>query len=317
MKYKNLIVFISFLFIGSHSWSQGCNDAGLCSLGDLDGQGLTRGNKYDTQLSYFFSLGEKQALINTVQFEQRFRFFENKGQLFIQLPFHYIAGDLGQTYGIGDISLGFNYTYLRKKDLSASFLLAAKLPPNDANKTIDGKGAPMVYQTSLGVYSLALGANVFYGKWQLGAGYLKAFGSNDNYFNHEDWPGNDHAEEYTDMKDLKRGDDAMLRVSRFFFTKKNRFNAGLLALYRVQKDQITKMNEEVVALDNSDGLTLNINLGWQKVLKNKDAITLTVAAPLITKEVRVDGLTKTFIFMFTYAFGKKEGLFKKFNTPEI
>ena len=305
MKKITLLLSFSLLLSGQMIYSQGCNDAGLCSMGDLDGQGLTMGNKYNTQLSYYFGLGEQQSLINTIQFEQRFMFWENRGQIFLQLPFQYIYGDLGQTFGIGDISVGFNYTYLRKKDVTASFLIAAKLPSNDANKTIDSKGAPMVYQSSLGVYDYALGANFFYKKWQLGMGYLKPLGSNRNYFYYAEWPDNTDAQEYTQMQDLARGDDGMLRLNRFFYSKKNRYNVGLLALYRLQKDKITQ-GENRIALENSDGLTLNINFGYQKVLKNDDAITASFAAPLITREVRVDGLTRTFVLMFTYAFGKKE-----------
>ena len=305
MKKIAFIFLFSFLITGQSIFSQGCNDAGLCSMGDLDGQGLTRGNKYQTQLSYFFALGEKESLINTIQFEQRFMFLKDRAQLFLQLPFTYVYGNLGQTYGVGDISIGFNYTYVRKKDFTASFLLAAKLPPNDANKTIDDKGAPMVYQSSLGVYSYALGANFFYKKWQLGMGYLKPLGSNRNYFYHSEWPENEDALEYTQMHDLARGDDGMLRLSRFFYTKKNRYNVGLLALYRIQKDIISQ-GDDRIALDGSEGLTLNINFGYQKVLKNEDAITVTVAAPIITRKVRVDGLTSTFVIMFTYAFGKKK-----------
>jgi hypothetical protein len=317
MKGIKIIILLSLIMSGFKAYPQGCNDAGLCSMGDLDGQGLTSKNKYNTQLSYLFGLGEKQTLINTIQFEQRFMFWENRGQIFLQLPIHYIYGNLGQTYGIGDVSLGFNYTYLKKKELSASFMIAVKLPPNDANKTIDDKGAPMVYQTSLGTYDLALGANFFYRKWQLGLGYLKPLGSNKNYFDHAEWPDNSDALEYAQMRDLARGDDGMLRLNRFFYTKKNRYNVGLLALYRLQKDKITQ-NGERLALENSDGLTLNLNLGYQKVLKNKDAITLSFAAPIITREVRVDGLTRTFIVMFTYAFGskKKDDIFKAVNFGE-
>lgn len=309
-----IILFISTLLVNKVAYTQGCNDAGLCGLGDLDGQGLNTGNKYNTQLSYVFSLGEQQSMINTLQFEQRFSLFEERGQLFIQLPFHYIYGNLGQTYGLGDVSVGFNYSFLLKKDLRASFLVAAKIPPNESAKTIDGNGAPMVYQTSLGTYAIALGSNLSYKKWQFSLGYLKPIGSNKNYFYYDEWPGNKDALEYTEMQDLARGDDAMIRVNRFFHTKKSRYNAGLLALYRIQKDIVTQGTERV-SLEDSDGLTLNINLGFQRVLKNSDAVTLTLAAPLITREVRVDGLTRTFIVMFTYAFGsnKVSGVFEDYN----
>jgi hypothetical protein len=314
MKRNLFLLLISLLLLQKVASGQGCNDAGLCSLGDLDGQGLSIGSKYNTQLSYFFALGEQQSLLNTIQFEQKFSLFRERVQLFIQLPFRYIYGNLGQTYGPGDVSVGFNYTLAQNKELRASFLIAAKIPPNASNKAIDDKGVPMVYQTSLGTYALALGSNLFYKKWQVGIGYLKPFGSNRNYFYHNEWPDNEDALEYTEMQDLARGDDAMLRLNRFFYTKKSRFNAGLLAFYRIQKDIITQGTERF-ALDNSNGLTLNINLGYQRVLKNRDAITLTLAAPIITREVRVDGLTSTFVMMFTYAFGsnKVSGVFEDYN----
>ena len=305
MKLKASMLFFLFTALGITAYPQGCNDAGLCSMGDLDGKGLSKDHQFNTQLSYSFSLGEKQSLINTLQFEQRFRLLEERGQVFVQMPFHYVYGNLGQTYGPGDISLGFNYTFLQKDELAGSFLIAARIPTSDATRMIDGKGAPMVYQTSLGTYDIALGANMFYGKWQFSLGYLKPLGSNNNYFNPDEWPGDEDASDYQKMNDLARGDDAMLRATRFFHTEKNQFNVGLLALYRLQKDKVT-IDGVRTALDDSDGFTLNINLGYQKILANKDALTLTLAAPLITREVRVDGLTRTFVVMLTYAFSSKK-----------
>lgn len=316
ISFKAFLVSLAFLTV-LWAYPQGCNDAGLCSMGDLDGKGLSQDRQYNTQLSYSLSLGEKESLINSIQLEQRFRVFSEKGQIFVQVPFHYVYGNLGQTYGIGDITAGFNYTYLEGTEFSASFMTAARLPSNDANKTIDGKGAPMVYQPSLGTYDLALGGNFFYKKWQFGFGYLKPLGSNRNYFDPDEWPGDEHAPDYQEMYDLARGDDAMLRLNRFFYTEKSQFSAGLLALYRIQKDKVS-MDGERVSLDKSDGFTLNINLGYQKELKNGDAVTLTVAAPVITRKVRVDGLTRTAIVMVTYAFSnkKKDSFFESIDLKD-
>ena len=301
------IIFLYLLFsiTVNFTYAQGCNDAGLCTMGDLDGQRSGNGDQYNTLLAYTFGLGEKQALVNTIQFEQRLNFADDRLQVFLKVPFHYIYGDLGQAYGPGDLSAGINYTFFNKDQTGASFMAAARLPVNDANKTIDGKGAPMVYQTSLGTYDIAAGTSLFYGKWQFGLGYQKPFGSNGNYFYHADWAYDRDALEYIEMSDLARGDDAMLRINRFFYTEKSRFNAGLLTLYRVQKDKVTQYGQRV-ELDQSDGLTINLNLGYHRVLKNHDAITLSAAAPLITRKVRADGLTRTFVLMLTYAFGQKK-----------
>jgi hypothetical protein len=304
-KLRIIFLYLLFSITVNFAYPQGCNDAGLCTMGDLDGQRTGQSEQFNTLLSYTFGLGEKQALVNTIQFEQRLNFADDKLQFFLKVPFHYIYGNLGRAYGPGDLSAGINYTFYNKDEAGASFMLAARLPVNDANKNIDGKGAPMVYQTSLGTYDLAAGTSLFYGKWQFGLGYLKPFGSNGNSFNHAEWPDNPDALEYIEMRDLARGDDAMLRINRFFYTEKSRFNAGLLTLYRVQKDRVTQYGQRV-ELENSDGLTINLNLGYHRVLKNHDAITLSAAAPLITRKVRADGLTRTFVLMLTYAFGQKK-----------
>jgi hypothetical protein len=314
---KYIFLCIWGIMLSLLTYPQGCNDAGLCGMGDLSGKGLSAERQYNTQLSYTFALGEQQSLISTFQLEQRFNIFKEKGQLFLQLPFTYVYGNLGHSAGLGDISAGLNFTYLQNKNSRASFIVAARIPSDASVKTIDGKGAPMVYQTSLGTYDLALGASLLYRKWQFGLGYLKPFGSNRNSFTHDEWMGNEDALKYTEMSDLARGDDAMLRVSRFFNSEKHQYNAGLLVLYRIQKDRVTVADERL-DLENSDGLTINLNLGFKTVLKNKDALSITFAAPLITREVRVDGLTRTFVVMLTYAFGSKkdDGVFRIFDYGE-
>ena len=295
------------MLLQTGAFTQGCNDAGLCTMGDFGFNGKSNSQKYKSELSYYFGLGEKQTLVNTIQLDQKISVFDDKGQIVLRLPFHYIFGKLDQTYGIGDVSLGLNYNYLQEKDLVASFFVGGKFPTNDANKTKDGKGLPMVYQTSLGTYDLMLGLNLIYKKWNLGLGYQKPFGRNENTYLRSDWTSENDANNYYESYNLKRGDDLLLRINRIYVSKnkKTLYNTSLFSLYRLQKDQIKK-NGQDVSLDNSDGLTLNANIGLTRFLENNDRISFSLSAPLITKEVRPDGLTRTLIFSITYAFGKKK-----------
>ncbi len=274
-------------------------------MGDFKFNGGSSAQKFHSEISYIFGLGEKQTLVNTIMFDQKISVFKDKGQLVIRLPFHYIYGKLGQTYGLGDVSLGLSYNYLVKSELIGSFIIGGKLPSNDANKTKDGKGLPMVYQTSLGTYDLMLGLNMIYKKWNFGFGYQKPFGENDNTYLRSMWSSENDDNNYFESNHLKRGDDLLLRVNRIFVTKnkKNQFNTSLLSLYRLQKDQIM-VNGKDQSIDNSDGLTININLGFTKFLENTDKISISAGAPLITREVRPDGLTRTFVLSITYVFGK-------------
>ena len=182
-------------------------------------------------------------------------------------------------------------------------MVGGKLPPNRANIEKDGKGLPMAYQTSLGTYDLILGINLAFDKWRIGAGYQKPFGSNGNTFLHEYWENNEDALEYWESNKLNRGDDAMLRVDRYFIVReKNTLFAGLLAVYRLQKDRIEVINKDI-RLEGSNGLTLNASLGYNIALQNHGSLRFLLAAPIITRKVRADGLTRTAIFSLTYVLG--------------
>jgi hypothetical protein len=303
MKGIQLFIVLFLLSAASEVFSQGCNDAGLCTFGEFGSVHPADQKRFSTEVSYIFGLGEKQNLLNTIQLDQRFSIFRNKGQVFVRLPFTYVYGLLGQTVGLGDVTVGMDITLYQKDEVKILAMAGGKIPPNDANISKDGKGLPMAYQTSLGTYDLLLGANMIIKKWRIGAGYQKPFGSNGNTFLHEQWEGNENALKYWESNQLKRGDDVMLRVDKYFKIKeKNSLFAGFLGVYRLQKDRITKDGEEV-RLDQSDGITLNASIGYTIALQNNGSIRLLLAAPVITREVRADGLTRTAIFSLTYVLG--------------
>jgi hypothetical protein len=297
-------LILAFSFIVMHETrSQGCNDAGLCTFGEFGTMTSEQQQRFTTEVSYIFGLGEKQNLINTLQLDQRFSILDNKGQVFLRLPFTYVYGRLGQTTGLGDVTAGLDLTLYQKDELKITAMAGGKIPPNKANISQDGRGLPMAYQTSLGTYDLILGANMYIQKWRIGAGYQKPFGENGNTFLHQNWEDNEDALEYWESNKLKRGDDVMLRVDRYFTVReKNSFFAGLLSVYRLQKDRIEKNGEEI-ALEESNGLTLNASLGYSIALQNNGSLRLLLAAPIITRKVRADGLTRTAVFSLTYLLG--------------
>lgn len=304
MKYNKLTVIFFFFLLFGDAYTQGCNDAGLCTLGDFGSSKQSGISKYQNELTYSFGLGEQQTIIQSIQYDHRILIVDNKLQISLRVPFHYIYGNMAQTYGVGDISLGLNYIIPSEAKSRFSVFLGAKLPVNDANKSIDEKGLPMVYQTSLGTYDLMAGVNIVLEKWHFGLGYQQPFGENKNTFTYSAWEGNTDALNYFQSANLTRGADAILRADRYFLFEKNSLKTSLLAIYRVEADQII-IDGETESPDGSKGLTLNLALEYKIPLKNNDKIRLTVAAPLITREYRTDGLTRSFVIGFAYAFGKR------------
>jgi len=304
MKKRRILILILSLFAILRLSAQGCNDAGLCTLGDFGNSKNKSISKYQNELTYSLGLGEQQAIVQSIQFDHRILIVDNKLQISLRVPFNYIYGNLAQTYGVGDISLGLNYIIPTEAKSRFSVFLGTKLPVNDANKSMDGKGLPMVYQTSLGAYDLMAGVNMVLEKWHFGLGYQQPFGENKNTFTYSAWEGNQDALEYFQSAYLTRGSDAILRADRYFSFEKNSLKTGLLAIYRVNADQVI-IDGKTESPDGSKGLTLNLALEYKIPLKNNDKVRITAAAPLITREYRTDGLTRSFVIGFAYAFGKR------------
>jgi hypothetical protein len=304
MKMIRLILFFGFLFLWNEVFTQGCNDAGLCTFSEFGTSSGNRIERIQNEFTYSFGLGEQQTLVQTIQLDQKITLFDNRFQINLRVPFQYVYGNLAETYGIGDISLGLNYFIPVKRKHRISVFLGSKLPVNDANKTTDGKGLPMVYQTSLGTYDLMGGVNLILGKWHFGLGYQQPFGANENTFSYSEWEENNDALKYFESAYLDRGADLIFRADRYFRFSKNSLKTGLIAIYRVEKDEIFIDGQNVYP-EGSNGLTLNLNLEYLVSLKNNDNIRISAAAPLITREYRTDGLTRTFVIAFTYAFGPR------------
>lgn len=148
------------------------------------------------------------------------------------------------------------------------------------------------------------GVNMVLEKWHFGLGYQQPFGENKNTFTYATWEGNQDALKYFQSAYLTRGADAILRADRYFLFEKNSLKTGLLAIYRVDSDQII-IDGETDSPEGSKGFTLNFALEYKIPLKNNDKIRLMAAAPLITREYRTDGLTRSFVIGLAYAFGKR------------
>ncbi len=105
---------------------------------------------------------------------------------------------------------------------------------------------------------------------------------------------------------LKRGDDALLRIERSIGWKKLDFSVGLLSIYRLQKDKIIDAGGLSNSLNGSDGLTLNLTAGMNYKLSNRASLNLLYGSPLIVRDVRADGLTRSFVVSIScqYNFSK-------------
>ena len=295
MPMRLLSVLVIIIYFPIYLSGQGCSDAGLCTVSGLD-SGFGKDKPQTTGKFYtIIGLGEQNVFHLTTQLEVNVPTFKNQ-TVQIKMPYNFTFGNLGNVSGLGDVSFTLNQKIYSANKSGINFIAGFKIPSNDSNKTKDGFPLPMAYQTSLGTYDLILGVSTNYQKWHMSFGYQHSFGHNLNEFKHTD-SNPEYFNNYNESYHLQRADDIMLRVEKEFDV--NGFNLifGVLPIYHLSEDKI-KNGQDVAG---SSGLTLNLNASAVKKLNNNIIINLILAAPVIDREVRPDGLTRSFVVVFSLA----------------
>lgn len=299
---RSRLLVILFIFFGyTQVYAQGCSDAGVCSATQ---QFETPG---ENKINHHFSitpslaLGDQQSWVMGSDFSYQLQ-TQNGWSVGLALPYSITSGNLGTTSGIGDFILSLNIPLLKKESHQLAWLIAGKLATGDAGKTTNNKALPMIYQQSSGTNDVISSINWNYKTWMFALGYQHAFNTTENQFLASDFPEESDAAQYHSSAYLKRGDDIMLRAEKRFKGKgKSSYKAGALPIFRIQSDEF-KVNGVYEKIQNSTGLTLNLYASWKYQFSDHFYSELQLAAPPITREVRADGTTRSFLINFRFGF---------------
>ncbi len=312
MKTLTVLCALTVLSINS-SWSQGCSDAGVCSIGGLKDNGSEE--KHYAALNIQYAIGEQNVRIFTPQLEGLFRIREKYG-IQVKVPYTFTGGNLGAVNGFGDITLAGMYKFYDKKKWKAGMNMGVKIGTNKADKKtkvvdsnlitlpyVDPYSAPMPYQTSLGTTDLLFGLDARYGDWwSFGLGLqVPVLQFNRNTFDTAlAKPAETEKKSYFSSAHLYRQPDLILRVDRKieFIKKKLFMTLGVLPIYHLSEDRITVSRGSTTvrqSVDGSDGLTLNLtgSLSYRPV--DDFLFIFRYAAPAIVRKVRPDGLTRHWV----------------------
>jgi hypothetical protein len=285
--------------------SQGCSDAGACSIG-----GLKTGNKKSqyVSLNLQYGVGEQDTRIFVPQIEGVFK-TGKRSIVQVKLPYVFTSGNLGTVNGAGDITAVWNYRFYEQKNWVIGFSSGLKIGVNAADKKtknlpdfimpISGLSAPMPYQTSLGTHDLLIGSDARYReKWLFGLAFqLPVYQFNRNNFDTAlAFPNETEKKAYFKSAQLLRRPDIVLRVDRkFTLNKRLSITAGVLPIYHLGHDRFTDTSGVSHALSGSKGLTFNLNGSLTYELTRSFSLILRYAAPVITRTVRPDGLTRHWV----------------------
>ncbi len=283
--------------------AQGCSDAGVCSMGNIESNHTyikdSTKNTYSIRIGQGIGLGEQSVINALTNIDLSANF--NKLYLQVKIPYAYNSGKLGQVNGFSDISLSASYTLRNTQKQTYGVVVGFKIPTNQADIKLGNGIAPMPYQTSLGTYDLILGTNLKLDKYVFALAYQHVLKHNNrNQFIASDFT---NADNYFSSFLFKRSNDVVLRVERRIDFKNNwSINPSTLFIYRLRNDQEADVGGNYSEIKNSNGLTFNAVVNINKKFNDENAIDLSFAFPLVVRDVRPDGLTRSAIISAAYKF---------------
>jgi hypothetical protein len=313
-------VFI-IIFSPLISFSQGCSDAGFCTMGAMKpSQNFTRKinpKLRSVELSQYVGLNRLNDVITSYTADINIA-LASKYTVQVKVPYMRIYGQLANTNGLGDISLSASRNIVAKEKYQINFTLGTKIPPNKGDIKTERNNKPLplpnYYQTSLGTYDFIAGLSLITKKWLIATGYQQALNSNGNEFLWGPWnksgsPDSLIAQKYPVCKQLHRGKDVMLRVERSF--RLARFNAhiGLLGIYRFTEDEFTNKFNKRQKMYGTTGLALSGVAGFGYNFSARSGIKVIFARQLVNRYtapalhgLSLDGLSRKFVNTIGYEF---------------
>jgi hypothetical protein len=315
-KIKTGLTVVILLTVSLNAYSQGCSDAGFCTMGAMKpDQPFNKKIEFklrSMEVSFYRASTTLTPIIYVATADMNFS-INRKTSFQVKLPYQAVQGRLAKTSGMGDISLCLTKNLYSNEKFDVNLSFGGKIPSNNSDKkTDDGNNLPMYYQTSLGTYDLIGGVSLISRNWLFATGIQVPLNKNNNQFLWSQWDKNHpgppdtlelaYIREYPNARELKRGIDVMIRVERNFRLSRFNFSLGVLPIYRVTHDQITLLDGSVIKPKGAIGLAMSgiVTAGYS--FNVRSGIKLLVGRKFTQRDYNPDGLTRHLVSTLSYVY---------------
>lgn len=281
------------------SYAQGCSDAGFCSIGSFK-SGVSKDSALRSSISVGSSFGQgDDAVFVVTPYLQYDVHINRQWSVQTKVTANYANGNLGSATNVGDVFITGTYNSRLGKRWGIQYTVGTKIPFNASNLSSKGRPLPMQYQSSLGTVDAIAGVTVSDNRWQFStAVQIPLSGENKNGFLPVYWNDKEEAMNYPSTNAFLRKADVLLRASRNVVQNKTwNVSLGLLGIYHLGEDSYIDpfMNNNRIAIAGSNGLTLNATAAATVQVNRRLQLGLTAGVPLVVREVRPDGLTRSWV----------------------
>ncbi len=292
---RGLLVF-SALFQIHDVASQGCSDAGACSISGIRHDIEEDDTLYDKTssenaftISNAIGIGQTRYRVWIGAWIVEGQWIRKNFLLSVQLSSAIKYGPLGLVTGLSDVIVAANINFYKNLKLIAG----GKIPFNDANIKKDGYALPMAYQTTLGTYDFITGLAFEYRRWLFSTAWQQPLIQNGNQFESGVYL-NELTGLYVTTKNFIRMPDLILRISHSLKYKNPRWkqSLGLLTIYHMDNDKYVDKNSGEILIYGSKGLTLNINSTWHYQPHETSKWEFLLGFPVKARKIRPEGLSQ-------------------------
>lgn len=295
---STLLVVLTLLFSNFLTKAQGCSDAGFCTINSfkphaIDSVVLLK-NQFQIGIAYGGADNNINVLGNYLEYNRQLN--KNLG-LDIKLASLQQSGNDIAKFGLSDLYLNLNHKLSEK----IKFIIGTKIPLSNGNAKHKNKALPMDYQASLGTLDLIAGLSFNIYKLQLVAGWQQPLTQNKNTFLAQNYSPTSALAKVQSSNSFQRSGDVLLRFSYpINLSNKLVFSPSLLPIYHLSDDKFVNALNQKVAIIGSKGLTLNANVYFDYQLNKKEAFQINIAAPIVVRDARPDGLTRSLVVGLAY-----------------
>ncbi len=304
---RNIVYTLFFLAACHAAYSQGCSDAGFCTMGAMKPD-QPFNKKIELKLrsmevSFYRGTTTLTPVVYVATADMTFS-LNYKTSFQIKLPYQAVTGRLANTSSLGDISLCLTRNLYSSQKTDINLSVGTKIPSNHSDKTENGRPLPMYYQTSLGTYDFITGISLITRQWLFATGIQIPLNQNENKFLWGAWTDSgedpEYIKKYSKAKELKRGTDVMVRVERNFRLSRFNFSLGLLPIYRVTNDEITNPQGKREKPDGAKGLAMSgiVTAGYS--FNVHSGIKLLGGHKIVQRDNNPDGLTRELVTTVSY-----------------
>lgn len=225
------------------------------------------------------------------------RMLNEKVELSIRINSIYYDGPKINLFALSDIFLTTKFSISNK----LRFIGGLKIPLSDANMHYEGKPLPIDYQPSLGTTDLLLSGGITLRRMDIVLALQQPLFQNKNSFVAESFSEEHEFRNFITTNGFHRSGDLVIK-STYTIVKKPKlaFGAGILPVFHLGNDTFIDSSGIRSEINGSEGLTLNMTGFLDYAINKTGRILINFGAPLIARDKRPDGLTRSFVLSLSY-----------------